>query len=70
MNVFVSANIDNKEGAIGFVSRLVPSIYPISIIKVDQDSGEPVRDKNGLCVPCEPGNLIKFSQTLRKRATS
>lgn len=67
--MFVSANIDNKEGAIGFVSRLVPSIYPISIIKVDQDSGEPVRDKNGLCVPCEPGNLIKFSQNLRKRAT-
>jgi len=55
------ANIDNKEGAIGFVSRLIPSIYPISIIKVDQLTGEPVRNKDGLCTICgpdEPGVFI------------
>ncbi|KAK9510368.1 hypothetical protein O3M35_005169 [Rhynocoris fuscipes] len=49
------ANVDNKFGAIGFVSRIIPSVYPISIIKVDPYSGEPVRDANGLCIPCQPG---------------
>ncbi|RLU17248.1 hypothetical protein DMN91_011317 [Ooceraea biroi] len=46
-------NIDNKMGAIGFVSRIIPSIYPISIIKVNED-GEPVRNSKGLCQVCEP----------------
>nr|XP_018911741.1 PREDICTED: long-chain fatty acid transport protein 4-like isoform X2 [Bemisia tabaci] len=48
------ANIDNKTGAIGFVSRLVPSIYPISIIRVDEN-GNPVRNAEGLCQRCKPG---------------
>ncbi|XP_034231074.1 long-chain fatty acid transport protein 4-like isoform X2 [Thrips palmi] len=54
-------NIDNTVGAIGFVSRIIPAVYPISIIKVDPFSGEPIRDKNGLCIPCapdEPGVFI------------
>ncbi|KAJ9588450.1 hypothetical protein L9F63_018183, partial [Diploptera punctata] len=48
-------NIDNTVGAIGFVSRILPSVYPISIIKVDPESGEPIRDKKGLCIVCKPG---------------
>ncbi|CAD1469849.1 unnamed protein product, partial [Heterotrigona itama] len=46
-------NINNTVGAIGFVSRIVPSVYPISIIKVDAD-GEPIRDEKGLCQLCKP----------------
>lgn len=41
-------------GAIGFVSRILPSVYPISIIKVDQQTGEPIRDARGLCMLCKP----------------
>lgn len=44
-----SVNIDNKVGAIGFVSRIIPSVYPISIIRADPDSGEPIRGPDGLC---------------------
>ncbi|XP_072936361.1 long-chain fatty acid transport protein 4-like [Epargyreus clarus] len=54
-------NVDNKTGAIGFVSRIIPAVYPIAIIKVDQDTGEPIRDKRGLCQlakPNEPGVFI------------
>lgn len=54
-------NIDNTVGAIGFVSRILPAVYPISIIKVDPFSGEPIRNKKGLCIPCapdEPGVFI------------
>ncbi|XP_056630701.1 long-chain fatty acid transport protein 4-like isoform X2 [Diorhabda sublineata] len=47
-------NIDNTVGAIGFVSRIIPSVYPISIIKVDEHTGEPIRDATGLCMPCKP----------------
>lgn len=42
-------NINNVVGAIGFVSRIVPSVYPISVIKADPNTGEPIRDSNGLC---------------------
>ena len=46
-------NIDNKVGAIGFMSRIIPSVYPISILKANND-GEPIRDSKGLCQVCEP----------------
>lgn len=49
------ANTDNTFGAIGFVSRLIPSIYPISIIRVDPETCEPIRNENGLCTRCNPG---------------
>ncbi|EDW52460.1 long-chain fatty acid transport protein 4 [Drosophila sechellia] len=54
-------NHDNTVGAIGFVSRILPKIYPISIIRADPDTGEPIRDRNGLCQLCapnEPGVFI------------
>lgn len=44
-----AVNINNVVGAIGFVSRIIPSVYPISIIKADAATGEPIRDANGLC---------------------
>lgn len=47
-------NIDNTPGAIGFVSRIIPQIYPISIIRVNQETGDPIRNKKGLCMPCKP----------------
>ncbi|XP_022191701.1 long-chain fatty acid transport protein 4 [Nilaparvata lugens] len=49
------ANIDNKVGSIGFVSRIIPSIYPISIIRIEPETGEPLRNKDGLCITCNPG---------------
>lgn len=49
-----AVNIDNTVGSIGFVSRIIPSVYPISIIKVDPQTGEPIRDARGLCMQCEP----------------
>ncbi|XP_037297680.1 long-chain fatty acid transport protein 4 [Manduca sexta] len=55
------ANTDGTPGAIGFVSRIFPSVYPIAIIKVNQETGEPVRDSRGLCQianPDEPGVFI------------
>jgi len=54
-------NFSNKVGAVGFVSRLFPFLLPLGIIKVDDDTGEPVRGDDGLAVPCaygEAGELV------------
>lgn len=48
-------NVDDTVGAVGFISRILPKVYPISIIKVDEATGEPVRNSKGLCQTCEPG---------------
>ncbi|GFY37647.1 long-chain fatty acid transport protein 1 [Trichonephila inaurata madagascariensis] len=53
-------NIDNKLGAVGFMSRIIPTIYPVSLIKVDANTGEPIRDNKGLCIRCEPGEPGEF----------
>lgn len=52
-------NIDNKMGAIGFFSRIIPSVYPVSLVKVDED-GEPIRNSKGLCQVCEPNEPGAF----------
>ncbi|XP_045458927.1 long-chain fatty acid transport protein 4-like [Melitaea cinxia] len=49
------ANTDGTPGAVGFLSRSFPKIYPIAIIKVDEVTGEPIRDSRGLCQIAEAG---------------
>ncbi|OWR46207.1 FATP protein [Danaus plexippus plexippus] len=54
-------NLDSKIGAIGFLSRLVSSIYPLNLVKCDELTGDILRDKNGRCINCgpfEPGLLL------------
>ncbi|KAG6449644.1 hypothetical protein O3G_MSEX006145 [Manduca sexta] len=54
-------NLDSKVGAIGFLSRLVSSIYPLTLVKCDEITGEILRDSNGRCITCgphEPGLLL------------
>ncbi|XP_039951920.1 long-chain fatty acid transport protein 4-like [Bactrocera tryoni] len=53
-------NNDNTVGAIGFISRIFPQVYPISIIKADPDTGVPIRGADGLCQPCAPGEAGVF----------
>lgn len=49
------ANMDNKVGSCGFNSVILPSIYPIRLLRADEDTMELIRDSRGLCVPCKPG---------------
>uniref|UniRef100_A0A8C1KHE9 Long-chain-fatty-acid--CoA ligase n=1 Tax=Cyprinus carpio TaxID=7962 RepID=A0A8C1KHE9_CYPCA len=49
------ANMDNKVGACGFNSVILPSVYPIRLLRADEDTMELIRDSQGLCVPCKPG---------------
>lgn len=47
-------NFDGRVGAVGFVSLIAPAVYPVALIKVDQDTGEPIRGPDGLCIRCKP----------------
>ncbi|XP_010210281.1 PREDICTED: long-chain fatty acid transport protein 1 [Tinamus guttatus] len=49
------ANLDGKVGACGFNSRILPNVYPIRLVKVNEDTMEPIRDSRGLCISCRPG---------------
>jgi len=58
-------NVTGKEGACGFVSQILPIpllnlFYPVSIIRVNEETGEAIRDANGLCIPCGPGESGEF----------
>lgn len=53
-------NMDGRPGAVGFVSVLFPSVYPVALLKVDEETKEIVRDANGLCVICRPGETGEF----------
>lgn len=47
-------NIDGKVGACGFSSRILPNFYPVRLVRIQED-GEMLRNAQGLCVPCQPG---------------
>ncbi|CAB3244952.1 unnamed protein product [Arctia plantaginis] len=54
-------NLDSKVGAIGFLSRIFSTIYPLTLVKCDEITGEILRDSNGKCITCgphEPGLLL------------
>ncbi|XP_017766329.1 PREDICTED: long-chain fatty acid transport protein 4 [Eufriesea mexicana] len=48
-------NIDNKIGAVGFVPLCAGSLYPVALLRVDEETGEPMRGSDGLCIRCKPG---------------
>lgn len=47
-------------GAVGFVSVLFPTLLPLGLIKVDRETGQEIRDANGLCIRCGPGEPGEF----------
>lgn len=50
-----------RVGAVGFVSVLFPFLLPLSILRINKDTGEPERDSSGLATLCEngePGELV------------
>ena len=52
-------NIDSKPGSVGFTSVLLPFVYPVSLIRVDEE-GELIRADSGLCIACRPGETGEF----------
>ncbi|KAG8448007.1 hypothetical protein GDO86_015200 [Hymenochirus boettgeri] len=48
-------NFDNHVGSCGFNSRILPFVYPIRLMKVNEDTMELIRSPQGLCISCKPG---------------
>jgi fatty-acyl-CoA synthase len=54
-------NVEGKAGAIGRIPALLAHRFPAAIVKVDPDSGTPMRGDDGLCIACtrnEAGEAI------------
>lgn len=51
-------------GSCGFNSMILPNVYPIRLVKVNEETMELVRNKDGLCVPCQPGEFSILSASL------
>ncbi|ESP00513.1 hypothetical protein LOTGIDRAFT_206138 [Lottia gigantea] len=51
--------LSNKPGSCGrlspFIQKLEP--FPRRLVKYDYDTAEPLRDKNGRCIPIKPGEV-------------
>ena len=53
-------NMDGHEGAVGFLSVLLPSVYPCALLRVHPETSVPVRGQDGLCIRCKPGEHGEF----------
>ena len=54
-------NCEGKPGAIGRVPPFLHARFPLALIRVDAESGEPVRGADGLCIACgtdQPGEAL------------
>ena len=50
-------NVEGKPGSIGRIPPLLAHRFPAAIVKVDPDSGTPVRNTDGFCIACERGEI-------------
>ena len=48
-------NVEGKPGAIGRIPPLLAHRFPAAIVRVDMDSGAPLRGEDGLCIACARG---------------
>jgi solute carrier family 27 fatty acid transporter 1/4 len=49
-------NMTGKVGSCGFISVIDPfDLFPIILIKLDEVTEQPIRDSNGFCIVCQPG---------------
>ncbi len=56
-----TVNIDSKPGSVGFASVLFPFVYPVRLVRVDDETGDVLRDpRTGLAVLCRPGEPGEF----------
>lgn len=55
-NVFLT-NLTGKKGAIGRKPKYLDKKINISLVKFDIETEQPVRDENGLCIFCGPGEI-------------
>ncbi|EZA61088.1 Long-chain fatty acid transport protein [Ooceraea biroi] len=53
-------NFDNKVGAVGFLPRYLFHLYPVALLKINDETGELIRGPDGFCIRCKPGEAGLF----------
>lgn len=57
-------NVEGKVGSIGRVPAFMAHRSPAALVRFDVDEGEPVRDENGFCLRCAPGEVGEMTGRL------
>lgn len=60
-------NVEGKPGAIGRIPKPLEPHFAVKLIRLDPANGEPVRDANGLCSVCAPGETGEAIALLKQR---
>lgn len=47
-------NVQGKRGSIGHIPPYLTHRLSPALVLIDVESGEPIRDENGFCIPCQP----------------
>jgi fatty-acyl-CoA synthase len=50
-------NVEGKPGAIGRIPPLLAHRFPAAIVRLDNETGAPVRTQDGLCIVCARGEV-------------
>lgn len=50
-------NFDSKLGSVGRIATLAKRRFPYELVRFDVESGGPIRDDNGRCIPCAPDEV-------------
>ena len=50
-------NFDDTVGSVGRVPRWARAIFPVTTIRFDVEAEAPIRDANGRCTECAPGEI-------------
>lgn len=59
-------NYAERCGAVGKTSSFLRMLIPFELVQFDLDTAEPVRDKQGFCIPVEPGKPGLLLTKIRK----
>lgn len=61
-------NIDNHVGSCGFfpIYPFISALYPVRLLRIDEETGQLIRDQNGLAVPCRPGETGEMVGLIKK----
>jgi len=50
-------NVEGKPGAIGHIPAFLAHRFPAALVKLDIETGHPVRDERGFCIRCAPNEV-------------
>uniref|UniRef100_A0A8D8BBB2 Long-chain fatty acid transport protein 4 n=1 Tax=Culex pipiens TaxID=7175 RepID=A0A8D8BBB2_CULPI len=56
----IAVNLDNTVGAVGFVPAFARTFYPVTLVRCEEETGEIIRNSDGFCIRCKPGEAGVF----------